>query len=301
LLRFPPGLTSVIIVNYNGAAFLRECLTALAAQSLPRHRYEVVVVDNASSDGSRELLAAEFPWARVVALPENRGFAGGNNAGFAVARGDAVALINNDTHADPFWLASAVASLAEGVGGVASKLVFHADPRSVNSAGLRLLADGRGADVGFRRADDGRFESPGEVFAGCGAALVLRRELAEFDERLFMYCEDLELAWNARIDGWNFVYEPSSLVRHVHCGSSGEWSAFFAFHLERNRALVNARHADPFLALWTLVGLGARIGRAVLRRRLVKAYLRAGLSVLARLPMTLADRKPRKGAPCASS
>ena len=290
------SLTSIVIVNFNGIAFLRECLTSLERQSLPRHLFEVIVVDNASRDGSCEMLKSDFPWVRVIALAENRGFAGGNNAGFAAAHGEFIALLNNDTHADPYWLQNALASVELGVGGIASKLVFHAEPQRINSAGLRLLADGRGSDLGFRTDDNGQFEQIAEVFAGCGAALLLRRAVIDetngFDERFFMYCEDLDLAWQSQINGWKFVYQPSSVVRHVHCGSSGEWSPFFTYHLERNRVWVNLRNADLFLAMWTLLGFVARIGRSLLRRKrgLIRAYLRAGLSVLTRLPTFLAER-----------
>ena len=300
-------LTTVVIVNYNGSRYLRECLSALRSQTLPPHRFEVVVVDNASADGSVELLRREFPWVRVLALAENRGFAGGNNAGFAVAHGSRVALLNNDTAADPHWLAELCAALDAHpeAGGAASKLVFHAEPGKLNSAGLDLLPDGRGRDRGFRAADAGQYESGREVFAGCGAALLLRRELIDelggFDERFFMYYEDLDLAWRARLRGWGFVYVPGSVVRHIHCGSSGEWSPFFCFHVERNRVLTALRNGDPFLALWSVVGLCARVVRAGLRalkgrgpdgrnRGRFGAYGRALASLAWRLPGALAER-----------
>jgi GT2 family glycosyltransferase len=173
----------------------------------------------------------------------------------------------------------------------------------MNSAGLVLYRDGRGGDRGFRQRDRGQFDAPAEVFGGCGAAMLLRREMLTdvgvFDERLFMYYEDLDLAWRARLRGWRFVYEPRAVVRHVHCGSSGEWSPFFCFHVERNRALVNWKNQSLIVALVVTLGLLARVGRAwgrVLRRRRPwtaahgRAYTRALLSTLMHFPSVLHDR-----------
>jgi GT2 family glycosyltransferase len=122
------------------------------------------------------------------------------------------------------------------------------------------------------------------------------------DERLFMYYEDLDLCWRAQRRGWRFVYEPKAVVRHVHCGSSGEWSPFFCFHVERNRVLVNLKNNSLILALLVLIGFMARFGRAwyrIVRQRNrgpVRmahglAYGRAALSILRWLPAMLLERR----------
>ena len=300
-------ITSVIIVNYNGAHFLRECLDALRAQSVPLHRFEVIVVDNASHDESGELIRSEFPWVRYVSLRENRGFAGGNNAGFRVAHGDCFVLLNNDTAADPHFLAEllAAAEREPRAGAIASKLVFHGQPDMLNSAGSRLLPDGHGQDRGFRDIDDGRFERDQDVFAGCGAALLLRRAMLDetggFDERYFMYYEDVDLAWRARHRGWTIRYAPRSVVRHVHCGSSGEWSPFFTYHVERNRVLTSIRNGDLIAATWTFFSLFSRLRKAAarlavgpgpVRKRwsILRAYLLSAVSLTALLPAFLCER-----------
>src|SRR5262249_10939580 len=167
-------------------------------------------VDNGSTDGSVEFVRDRFPRAHVVVLEKNHGFAAGNNIGLAHASGKFIALLNNDTAAHPEWLAAMLRALDDhpDAGGVACKIRFHHDPATLNSAGLVLYRDGRGGDRGFRQADVGQFDRQEEVFGPCGAAMLLRRELIDdvglFDERLFMYYEDLDLAWRARLRGWRF-------------------------------------------------------------------------------------------------
>ena len=303
-------LFTVLVVNYNGARHLGPCLAALAGQTLPRHRYEVVLVDNASADDSVARVRAEFPWVRVVSQPRNAGFAGGNNAGVPSARGRFLVLLNNDTVADPHWLAELAAEVAPGVA-VASKLVFAHDPGTINSAGLELLRDGRGCDRGFRQADVGQFERPCPVFAGCGAAVVFDTAALDgplFDPRYFMYYEDLDAFWRGALAGRPARYAPRSLVRHVHGGSAGEESPLFRFHVERNRALTGLRNADVFLAVWGVLGLAARVARsgakwAAGRERgaVFGATARALASFLVLAPAALAGRyvtRSRAGASC---
>ena len=292
-------LFTVLIVNYNGRRHLDRCCAALAAQTLPRHRFEVVMVDNASTDDSLSFMHEHYPWVRIVRLPENTGFAGGNNAGLPFARGRFVVLLNNDTIADPHWLAELADAMHEGQSAV-SKLVFAGDPTMVNSAGLQLLRDGRGLDRGYRHVDRGQFEAAGPVFAGCGAAVVIDTHSHDgplFDPRYFVYYEDLDAAWRGQLTGQPTNYVPRSLVLHVHGGTAGDESPIFRFHNERNRALTSLRNADPFLALWNALGLAARVMRSgfrFARRRergkMFRATAGALLSFLRYAPAVLVER-----------
>lgn len=302
-------LFTVLIVNFNGTRHLGPCLSALEKQTFPRHRFEVVMVDNASRDDSCAMVSREFPWVRIVKNPENEGFAGGNNAGLPHARGRYLVLLNNDTIADPFWLDELAAVVRPGVA-VASKLVFAHDPTLVNSAGLQLLRDGRGADRGFRHRDRGQFESQCSVFAGCGAAVTLDRKLIDgplFDPRYFVYYEDLDAFWRSQLAGRPVIYAPRALVRHVHGGSAGDESPLFRFSVERNRALTNLRNADLFLGIWNAMGLAARVGRSFAkwlagRERGVMAWAtaRAFGSFLMLAPKVIVERYDvRREAPCA--
>jgi N-acetylglucosaminyl-diphospho-decaprenol L-rhamnosyltransferase len=296
---------SVIVVNYNGRHFLAECLSALERQTLPRHRYEVLLIDNGSVDDSADFARLYFPGVRVIEAGANLGFTGANNLGFRLARGRYVVLLNNDTRPEPGWLAALVAAADGGrVGGVTSRVLFRDEPGQINSTGLVLYRDGRGGDRDLRRLDTPDTRRPDEVFGGCGASLLLTRELIDdvggFDPTLFMYYEDLDLAWRARLRGWRFVYAPDAVVHHVCGGSTGGESPLLLRQVERNRTLVSLRNAPAFLAVWAGVGLVLRTGRLLVRffrstgNRPTAAHLRAMVaavgSVVARLPMTLLER-----------
>ncbi len=297
---------TVVVVNYNGRRYLADCLTALERQTVPRHRYEILLIDNGSHDGSTEFVRAHFPGVRAIALSRNLGFTGANNLGFRLARGRHVVLLNNDTRVAADWLAALIAAAdGERVGGVTARLLFRDEPGVVNSTGLVLYRDGRGGDRHLRQPDGPATREPAEVFGGCGASLLLTRELLDdlegFDPALFMYYEDLDLAWRARLRGWRFVYAPAAVVEHVCGGSTVPASPFLLRQIERNRTLVSLRNAPAFLAVWAGVGLVLRGGRLLYRfacrRRqyaLTWSHLRAMAqafgSVVLRLPWVLVDR-----------
>lgn len=295
-------LVTVVVVNFQGLLHLPACLTALAEQSLPRHRYEVVVVENASTDGSARLIRDRFPWCRLVESPTNLGFAAGTNLGVKLARGRWVALLNNDTIADPFWLEELLQHLRGPTDAAVSKLVFAHDPTRLNSAGLTLLRDGRGADRGFEHPDAGQYERTEPVFAGCGAALLLPRPADGtdlLDPRYFLYYEDLELGWRRRHAGHATTYAPRSLVRHAVGASAGETSSLFRFCVERNRALTSLRHGDAAVAFFAALTLAGKVAVAWLRAgrtrdfRQARATTAAGLSFLRHAPATLLQRRGR--------
>ncbi len=293
---------SVLIVNFNGASFLADCLGALATQTFPRDRFETILIDNASNDGSLHLVRTEFPDVLVIAETSNTGFAGGNNLGVPSARGEVIVLLNNDTIPDPFWLEELHRAIAANPGCVVgSKLVLAGEPGKINSAGLFLLRDGRGADRGYGQVDAGQFEMGGDVFAACAAAVAIPRALLReplFDPDYFLYCEDLEEAWAGQLAGRRTVLAPRSVVRHRVGASAGDRSPLFWYYVERNRTLNALRHGDPFLIAYSLAGLLVRALRASAmfalrhpapkyRRESVIAVWRALASVLVRAPGTL--------------
>src|SRR5262249_17028618 len=188
------------------------------------------------------------------------------------------------------------------LGGVASKILFRSRPGVINSAGIELYQDGRGGDRGLGQADSARFAEPAEVFGPCGAGMLLRRrliaEVGHFDERFFLYYEDLDLAWRARLMGWRFTYEPRAIAYHVHGGTSGLGSPFFIYHVERNRVLANVKNGPVRTAALTITVLAAKLGRQWFRllalrrieeREHAAALLRASMSMLKLLPAILAD------------
>jgi len=177
----------------------------------------------------------------------------------------------------------------------------------INNVGSNLFADGFGGDRGFLEVDTGQYETPAEVFAWCGGAVLLRRRYLDdvglFDERLFMYYEDTDLSWRGRLQGWRYVYEPGAVVRHHHAQSSGVGSPFFRFHTERNRLLVLAKNAPAGLAWRAGLGevrrlVGAMVRHYVIRPLTLRLPARAEVahrwhvcrSYLRLLPGMLADR-----------
>jgi GT2 family glycosyltransferase len=386
---------TVIILNYNGWRFLPACLNSLAATDYPVEALDILVVDNASHDDSVRLVREQFPSVRVLALNDNRGFSGGNNAGMRTTSAPYVVLLNNDTAVEPGWLKPLVAAAeadpsvgacgakllffyatlpleievtpsfvpAEALGGgdgrvlglrlhsatlepaavgaqvgyaagwyaqegagdgayrwsadraqltipvaeiatdVHLRLQFAGGPppplpavevrvsvggvaietfqldsaplsvrltipaaltaqarRYIQNAGQELLSGGYCRDRGSfiqdgleQHALDGSYEQQEEVFGLCGAAVLLRQamlaEIGLLDERFFMYYEDIDLCWRARSAGWRMLYVPQAIVRHIHSGSSGAWSPFFRFHVERNRLLLLIKNA-PATLVW---------------------------------------------------
>lgn len=293
-------LLSVLVVNYNGAAHLPHCLTALAEQTCPNDRFEVIVFDNGSTDGSADEVERRHPSVRLIRAGRNHGFAEGNNLATTHTRGDYLVLLNPDTIPDPFWLEEVDRAIGENPGCVITcKLVLADDPTRLNSAGLFLTRDGRGADRGFRQPDEGRYEGGGEVFAGCAAAVAVPAGIELFDPDLFLYCEDLEFGWRWRKGGRRVVFAPRAVVRHA-VGATND-SPTYWFHSERNRALVALRHGDPVIAVAAGLGLFLRAARAtafaLLRRPSAKyrwpntlAVVQAVGSYLRRCPAVLNRR-----------
>ncbi len=231
----------VVILNWNGNPFLRDCLRSVLQQTYPEYR--VLVVDNGSTDGSPDIVRDEFLDVRLLALPENLHFARGSNAGVREALRDPectyVATLNNDTRVDPEWLSELVAQATPGVGMVASKLVFMDRPHVLNSTGLVIAPDGSGMDRGWNQRDAGQFDRAFDVFGPSAGAGLYRREVLDavglFDEDFFAYYEDLDLAWRIRRRRWHAKFAPQSLVHHKFSASFGRGSVLKTYLCERNR------------------------------------------------------------------
>lgn len=236
---------SVIIPAWNGAADLPACLDALLAQT--GVDFEVIVVDNASGDGSADLVAARYPQVRLLRQPTNLGFGGGCNAGLAQARGDVLALLNQDTEVRPGWLAALVDALrADPAIGIAGSKALYPDG-TIQHAGGRIDAQGNGSHLGYRQPDQGQYDRPADVDYVTGASLALHRDLYDtvggFDEGFGRaYCEDVDLCLRARAVGRRVVYLPYSVLVH-HEESRAAAPGYEAMLLyQRNRLRVVAKH-----------------------------------------------------------
>lgn len=230
---------SVILVNWNGRAHLERCLSSLRRQTYGN--YEIVLVDNASQDGSAAFVRERFPEVRVLQSGANIGFPAANNLGIAATSGDYVATLNVDTEVEPGWLAALVAGMSATprVGMCASKMLFFHAPVQINSTGIAVDRAGVAWDRDGGRRDDEAGQEAGEVFGPCAGAALYRREmLAEiggWDGDFFYLYEDVDLAWRARLAGWNAWYCPDARVYHVHAGAGTEGSPFKHYLLARNR------------------------------------------------------------------
>jgi GT2 family glycosyltransferase len=248
---------SLVIVNWNGRRFLDACLRSVAAQQ--DVDFETIFVDNGSRDDSVDFVRAQFPAVQVVALPRNFGFAGGNNAGAAVARGRYVAFLNNDTVADPRWLRALRNGIDEEAGFAlaTSRIVYMHDPTVIDSAGDGVFRWG-GAFKRYHGADVSRADCSEEVFGVCGAACMMSRavfdELGGFDEDFFASHEDVDLSYRARLRGYRCRYVADAVVQHHGSATIGKVSEFAVFHGQRNLEWMYFKNAPASVLARTLPG-----------------------------------------------
>jgi GT2 family glycosyltransferase len=245
--RTDSPLVSVIVLNYNGAHLLAECLGSLLKQDWPN--IEIIVADNASHDSSREV--AESCGARFHAMDGNYGFSYTNDHAAAAARGEFLFFVNNDMKFDR----SCISHMMELV--LADDVIFSADPRQLDWEGNRIVHHALRLAPGtfFHESIlpwvgvvplDGRMEVP----FGCAGAMLVRRsmfdQLGGFDEEFLFDFEDVDLSWRAWLKGWKTVYVPEALVFHKICGTFNA--------VANNRSDVGGRSADDFTTLRMISG-----------------------------------------------
>ena len=262
-------LVSVVVVNYNGAEEIEGCLTALAADAAAPP-IEILVVDNASTDGSAAIadrLAVEDARITVLRSPINRGYAGGVNVALEHARGSLVAVLNIDVAVGPGWLEPLVALLEARpeAGAVCPLIVLQADPETINAAGQDLNVTGLGFNRWLGRPRSRAGTEPILVSGLHGGAFVIRKQIFDrlggWDESGFLYAEDVQLSWMLQLLGADVYCEPSSVVVHDYHLTMQPRKLFM---LERNRAamvLANLRTGtlvalSPLFALTELMMWG---------------------------------------------
>jgi GT2 family glycosyltransferase len=307
---------SLIIPNWNGRTHLECCLGSLQAQTCPD--FEIVVVDNGSTDGSPELVAQRFPAVRLIRHATNLGFAAGNNAGFRATSSEFVATLNNDAWAEPTWLAELVQAMERHprVGACASKMLLASHHGTLDSAGIIadragitwnrhsgeapscLTSRNGGHDGASGEPDAGDDNALTEVFGACAGAALYRRAMLEdvglFCEDFFCYLEDADLAWRARLRGWRCLYVPTAVVHHAHSATGREGSAFKNRLLGRNKVWLIARNY-PSPQVWLHLPIivaydAAAVAYHLLARRDVSP-LQGRLAGLRGLPRALRQRR----------
>lgn len=251
---------AVVVLNWNGADFLEECLESLRAQDYPN--FQIVVVDNDSTDNSRDILDY---WTkqygnliRVIYNNRNSGFAGGVNIGIKQAMKDgasAVALFNNDATAAPNWLSEIVAALeAERTVGIATGLLLHADGKTIDSTGDYYSIWG----LAFPRSRDEATETApesGYVFGATGGASLYRADLFKqigfFDEAFFAYYEDVDISFRSQLAGWKVYYTKSAVAYHRRGATSEKLPGFTKFQMFKNLPMLFWKNVPAGL-LWKI-------------------------------------------------
>lgn len=260
-----PGLVTVAVLNYNGKAHLDECLATLLRQD-HAGPVEVLLWDNGSGDGSVEHVRARFPAVRVVASPANLGFAGGMNGAVRAARGKLVVLLNNDIRVEPGFLREllAVARRRPDAFAIGCRLLLYDRPELVNHAGGLFAPIGGGWDEGFGRPEAG-FAARGDAYEtgiASGGAMLVRRDaflaLGGFDDRFFMYFEDVDLCLRAWREGLPVVHAARAKVFHKFGGTAGGFaSPLRVYWGQRNRLRIVWRSYPARELAWALALLGA--------------------------------------------
>lgn len=236
-------LVSVVIVNFNGEALLEDCLVSLNDQVCKD--FEVIFVDNGSSDCSAEKALRLMPRVRLVKLKENAGWARGNNIGIEATQGKYIVVLNNDTRVDKSFLGEIVqvAEADERIGMVAPKILNFSDSRFIDSVGgLIICRDGIAQGRGRGEMDQGQYDHLKEVLMPSGCAGLYRKrmldEIGLFDDDFFAYCEDSDLGLRACWAGWKAVSAPKAIVYHKYSATSGEYSPAKLYFVERNHFYV---------------------------------------------------------------
>jgi len=234
------GVVSVVLVNFRGAEDTNNAVEQLKRVDWPPELLEIVVVDNASDDGSVASIRDAHPDIVLVESKENRGFAGGCNLGVSKSSGEFLGFLNNDARPDTGWIREAVNTFAESsrIGAVASK-VLDWEGELIDYVGSGLTWFGMGYKPGTAEPFRGQGDRPTDVLFGTGSAMFVRRSVFEqldgFDERYFMFFEDVDLGWRLNLRGWRFRFQPASLAFHQHHASMSSFGAYKeTYLLERN-------------------------------------------------------------------
>lgn len=238
--------STIIIPNYNGIQYTEECLKSLEGEPA-----EILVVDNGSTDGSRELVREKFPDVRVITLDKNYGFCSAVNQGIKASKRTYVILLNNDTTVETGFVRALEAALDgdKRIFSGAAQMINMQHPELIDDAGDYYCALGWAFAAG-KDKPRARYEKSREIFSACGGACIYRRavlkKIGMLDENHFAYLEDVDLGYRAKIHGYRNIYVPQALVRHAGSASSGSrYNAFKAELTARNSVYLVFKNMPP--------------------------------------------------------
>lgn len=302
---FPPlqevdaPFATVVVPNYNGARLLPVVLGALRGQSFGD--FEVIVVDDASTDDSVAVIERDFRDVRLIANRRNGGFVQACNTGAAAARGKIIVLLNSDTEPEPDWLKELVSAIVANPQAaiVTSKILLFDRRDTLHTTGDLLGVDGIPRNRGVWQVDRGQFDDWREVFSGCGGATAYRRDvwqaLGGFDESFWMYLEDADFGFRAQLAGYAAVFAPQARVYHHLSASGGDVLA--SYYVGRNTIWMIAKNMPRSLlrrnALAIVLGQLAVTVDALraIRGEAARARLRGQIAGVLGLRAQLAKRR----------
>ena len=256
---------SVVIPNFNGIAFLDSVLASLEGQTL--NNFEVILVDNGSTDGSCSFVTANYPWVHLIELSENFGFCGAVNAGIRAAKAPYVLLLNNDTEVKEDFVEEMLAAIRrhKNAFSCGARMVQYHDRDRLDDVGNYYCALGWSFARG-RGKDIHAYETEDKIFSACAGAAIYRKKILEkigyFDEEHFAYLEDTDIGYRARIYGYENWYAPKAIVYHVGSGTSGSrYNQFKTRYSSRNNIYLIYKNMPllqiilnlPFLAAGFLI------------------------------------------------
>ncbi len=303
-------LISVIVLNWNGKRFLKDCFLSLENQVFSD--FEIILVDNGSEDDSVRFTRKNFPKIKIIENKENLGFAQGNNKGMEVAEGKYVFILNNDTEVDKNCLQELLRVIEEDkeIGMCGPKILSLKNPQLIDSAGINIYSDGMSRGRARGEADKGQYNKIEEILLPSGCAALYRKKMLDeiglFDKDFFAYCEDTDLGLRGRLMGWKAVLVPFAVVYHYYSGTSGKYSSFKAFLVERNHFWVVLKNFPLFLVfclplftfyrylflfygILTRRGPGARFQSS--KFNLPFIVIKSYFSMIKRLPVVLKQRR----------
>ena len=232
-LRVVPGGTvarsklprvAIVVLNYDGLRHLDGCFESLGGLDYPDGRFEVILVDNGSTDGSQAHVRAQHPWVRLIENAQNRGFSAACNQGASATDAEVVVFLNNDMRVEPEWLRELVSPLVRGECQVTTAKMLSWDGKLMNSAGGGMNFHGIGIQHGYLREPAPEYDVPRKTLFACGGAMACDRllflELGGFDEEFFAYYEDVDLGWRTWVLGHEIHYVPSAVCYHHHSSTS---------------------------------------------------------------------------------
>ncbi len=232
---------SIIITNFNNEHLLNSCILSIEAVYYPKENMEIIVVDDSSMDGSADMVRQKFPFVKIIQNKTTKGPAESKNIGLRLAKGSLIAYLDNDVEVEKTWLAPLVKTInsSDKIGVCCSKVLFLDDKKRINSTGGVVNIYGDAWGRGIFEPDEHQYDSKRNVFYGCSAAMLARKEVVKkvgcFDKDYFYLYEDLDCGWKINLVGYRAVYVPESVAYHKFGAVMIRGTFFVRYLTERNR------------------------------------------------------------------